>query len=47
MSNTMRGVYTGLAKIRRTVFSEVARLAYQGGADADGDADAAVQDHSG
>lgn len=29
MSNTMRGVYTNLAKIRRRVFSEVARLAYQ------------------
>ena len=33
-SNTMRGVYTNLAKIRRTVFEEVARLAY---ADDDGD----------
>ena len=29
MSNTMRGVYTNLAKIRRTVFANVARLAYE------------------
>lgn len=29
MSNTMRGVYTNLTKIRRTVFEEVARLAYE------------------
>ena len=38
MSNTMRGVYTNLAKLRRTVFREVARLAYaqgEGGPDAD------------
>ena len=28
MANTMRGVYTNLTKIRRTVFREVARLAY-------------------
>ena len=37
MSNSMRGVYTNLTKIRRTVFREVARLAYQGGVDVDGD----------
>ena len=37
MSNTMRGVYTNLTKIRRTVFREVARLAYAGGVDVDGD----------
>ena len=37
MSNTMRGVYTNLTKIRRTVFKEVARIAYQGGVDVDGD----------
>ena len=29
MSNSMRGVYTSLAQIRRTVFREVARLAYE------------------
>lgn len=29
MGNSMRGVYTGLAQIRRTVFREVARLAYE------------------
>lgn len=29
MSNTMRGVYTNVTKIRRTVFEEVARLAYE------------------
>ena len=29
MSDSMRGVYTSLAKIRRTVFREVARLAYE------------------
>ena len=29
MSNWMRGVYTSLAQIRRTVFREVARLAYE------------------
>ena len=33
MGNTMRGVDTNLAKIRRTVFREVARLAYHGGGD--------------
>ena len=37
MSNAMRGVYTNLTKIRRTVFKEVARIAYQGGVDVDGD----------
>ena len=29
MADSMRGVYTSLAKIRRTVFSEVARVAYE------------------
>ena len=29
MADSMRGVYTSLAKIRRTVFREVARLAYE------------------
>ena len=33
----MRGVDTNLTKIRRTVFKEVARIAYQGGVDVDGD----------
>ena len=37
MSNAMRGVDTNLTKIRRTVFKEVARIAYQGGVDVDGD----------
>ena len=37
MADTMRGVYTNLTEIRRTVFREVARLAYQGGVDVDGD----------
>lgn len=46
MSNTMRGVYTGLAKIRRTVFSEVARLAYQGGADAEDSGEGDASDYS-
>ena len=46
MSNTMRGVYTGLAKIRRTVFSEVARLAYQGGADAEDNGEGDANDYS-
>ena len=46
MSNTMRGVYTGLAKIRRTVFSEVARLAYQGGANAEDNGEGDASDYS-
>ena len=29
MAEAMRGVYTSLAKIRRTVFREVARVAYE------------------
>ena len=29
MAEAMRGVYTSLTKIRRTVFREVARIAYE------------------
>ena len=33
MADTMRGVYTNLTEIRRNVFCEVAKIAYEGGED--------------
>ena len=33
MSGTMRGVYTNLTEIRRRVFAEVAKIAYDAGGD--------------
>ena len=33
MADTMRGVYTNLTEIRRNVFCEVAKIAYEGGDD--------------
>ena len=46
MANTMRGVQTNLTKIRRTVFTEVARIAYAGGEDVDGDGEVDADDYS-